>query len=59
MADASALIGAVAHSIATRLESHAEHEPEPDPQPDPDDADLASVWSLPDRELAMTWNMTH
>jgi len=24
-----------------------------------DDADLESVWSLFDRELAMTWNMTH
>ena len=24
-----------------------------------DDADLASVWSLFDRELAMTWRMTH
>jgi len=24
-----------------------------------DDADLESVWNLFDRELAMTWNMTH
>jgi len=24
-----------------------------------DDADLESVWSLFDRELAMTWKMTH